>query len=98
MDKNKQKKKKEFSQIMCVVGFTSLLSLGIWMIDKYQRLMELAISSGSEAVPDSALPIAGITMIVSPILSYLLYQAGLKNSRNKYGVDENGEPYKRDVE
>jgi hypothetical protein len=28
-------------------------------------------------------------------MSYLLYQMGLKNSRNKYGIDSEGQPFKR---
>ena len=44
--------------------------------------------------PDSAVPISAMVQIFGAILSYCLYQLGLKNSRNKYGVDENGHPFK----
>ena len=93
-----KKQKKEFSKIMCVIAFVIFLAIGLWMIFEYYHLMKLAIEAGTGVMPDSALPIAGITFILSPLISYLVYQFGLKNSRNKYGVDENGEPYQRLIE
>lgn len=96
--KKSSKKKKEFYKIMCVVAFLTFLAIGLWMIFKYYSLMELAIESGTGVVPDAALPIAGISFILAPLVSYACYQFGLKNSRNKYGVDENGEPYVRPTE
>ena len=86
-------KKREYSKIMCTVAFVLLALLGCWMIWKYYSLMKLAIVSGSSVTPDASLPIAGITAIITPIISYLLYQARLKDSRNKYGISENGVPY-----
>ena len=87
------KKMKEFSKILCVVASIALMFLGCWMIWEYYELVEYAIQNDSSATPDSALPITGITAIITPMVSYLLYQAKLKNSRNKYGIDENGVPY-----
>lgn len=86
-------KKHEYSKMMCTVAFVLLALLGCWMIWKYYSLMKLAIVSGSSVTPDASLPIAGITAIITPIIGYLLYQAKLKDSRNKYGISENGVPY-----
>lgn len=87
------KKMREYSKIICTVAFVLLALLGCWMIWKYYALMKLAIVSGSSVTPDASLPIAGITAIITPIIGYLLYQAKLKDSRNKYGISENGVPY-----
>lgn len=88
-------KKREFSKIFCAVAALGTFRLGVWLIQEYYRLLELSIQVESMTVPDASLPIAGITAIVAPIVSYLLYQAGLKNSRNKYGVDAEGQPFNR---
>ena len=92
-----QKKKAEFSQRVCAIAALAFFFLGVWMVWRYYALVEVAINSEAAVVPDAALPIAGVTCIVSPIVSYLVYQFGLKNSRNKYGVDESGEPYVREI-
>ncbi len=94
--KRTKKKKKEFSKIACCIAFLAFLLLGIWMVFRYYSLIQLAIAGGSSVIPDASLPIAGISFILAPLISYLLYQAGLKNSRNKYGIDEEGQPYKRE--
>lgn len=91
--KKKKKTKKEFSKIACVATSSVLMFIGCWMIWKYYNLVELAIQTDSSATPDSALPIAGITAIITPLVGYLVYQAKLKDSRNKYGVSESGVPY-----
>lgn len=91
-------KKIEFSKLLCGGAFVALLILGVWMVVRYYSLAQAAIDGGSINMPDAALPIAGLTMIISPILSYVLYQFGLKNSRNKYGVDADGIPYKQKIE
>lgn len=88
-------KKREFSKIFCAAAAIGMCRLGVWLMEEYHRLTELAIETGSMASPDATLPIAGITAIIAPIVSYLLYQAGLKNSRNKYGVDADGQPFNR---
>jgi hypothetical protein len=91
----KKAKHIEFSKLMCMVASPAFFAVGVWMIWRYYALVEYAISSGSSVAPDAALPIAGITFIFSPLVSYLVYQFGLKNSRNKYGVDAEGQPYQR---
>lgn len=89
----KSEKKIEFSKILCVIASIALFFLGAWMIWKYYSLTQLAIQMESAVMPDASLPIAGITSIITPLVSYLLYQARLKNSRNKYGISESGVPY-----
>jgi hypothetical protein len=86
-------KKKEFSRLMCIIASSVFVLIGCWMIYEYYALIRLAIENGSDVVPDVALPIAGITSILVPFISYLIYQFKLKNSRNKYGISENGVPY-----
>lgn len=93
MAKRASKKKKEFSKILCVLGSIIFIFLGCWMIWRYYELIQLSITLDASIAPDSALPIAGITAIITPFISYLLYQFKLKNSRNKYGINENGVPY-----
>lgn len=44
--------------------------------------------------PDPALAVQSVITIIGAFISYILYSFGLKNSRNKYGVDENGQPWK----
>jgi len=92
------KPRSEFSKRACAVMSIILVVVGIWMIWRYFQLVELAIRQDSGALPDAALPIAGITAIVAPFVSYLLYQAGLKNSRNKYGVDADGQPFRKTLD
>lgn len=92
------KPRREFSKCVCTVISVILVLVGIWMIWRYFQLVELAIHQDSSALPDAALPIAGITAIVAPFVSYLLYQAGLKNSRNKYGVDADGQPFRKTLD
>ena len=82
------KLKKEFSKFIVVTAvIIALVNLGLYWI---------AIFVGRE--PDSAVPISSMVQIFGAILSYCLYQLGLKNSRNKYGIDENGHPFKDNCE
>lgn len=90
-------KKQEFSKLLCGIASVGLACVGIWMIWRYYYLVELAVEMGSSSLPDASLPIAGITSIIVPIISYLSYQFSLKNSRNKYKVDENGNPFSSEV-
>jgi len=87
----------EFSKTACAVAFAVFAVLGVWMIVKYYDLMQLAITGDTSVTPDASLPIAGITSILTPLVSYLLYQSGLKKSRNKYGIDADGNPFKEEV-
>ena len=47
-----------------------------------------------DKMPDPTLATQCVITIVGGFLSYLLYQFGLKNSRNKYGIDSDGQPFK----
>ena len=89
-DSSNIKKHIEFSKLLCSLSSIGLAGVGIWMIWKYYDLVQYAIASSSISLPDSALPITGITAIISPIIGYLTYQFGLKSSRNKHGIDANG--------
>jgi hypothetical protein len=46
---------------------------------------------------DPALAVQSVITIVGGFVSYLMYQFGLKNSRNKFGVDSEGVPYSQRV-
>ena len=48
--------------------------------------------------PDSALAVQSVTTIIGGYMSYLMYQFGLKNSRNKFGVDSEGNPYCKNID
>ena len=47
---------------------------------------------------DPSLAIQAVITIIGSFISYLVYQFGLKNSRNKYGVDCDGVPYSQNIE
>jgi len=86
-------KKFEFSKFISAIVITISTGISIWSIIKYYSLIELAIESNNNYItPNASLPIAAIGTILGTILSYCLYQFGLKNSRNKYGVDAEGNP------
>ena len=80
--------KTEFSKFIVVTAvIIALVNLGLYW---------LAIFMGDE--PDSAVPISSMVQIFGAILSYCLYQLGLKHSRNKYGIDESGQPFEEKYE
>ena len=47
--------------------------------------------------PDPELAVQSVITIVGAFLSYVLYQFGLKSSRNKYGIDPDGQPFKTKI-
>ena len=59
----------------------------------YLFLCRLAIIYNATP-PDATLPVSLVTGVLAGLISYCLYQFGLKNSRNKYGIREDGEPYR----
>ena len=85
-------KKLEWSKLFSSIIAFSFGIYGIWCGIKYYQLCELAILNGA-ALPESSLAVTCVTTVIAALVSYLLYQGGLKNSRNKYGIDENGQPY-----
>ena len=42
---------------------------------------------------NDSVTIALISQVVATNVGYLTYQYGLKHSRNKHGIDENGQPF-----
>lgn len=50
-----------------------------------------------DKMADPALAVQSVITIIGAFASYLCYQFGLKNSRNKFGVDSEGNPYKQNV-
>lgn len=81
--------KKFAGSIALVIGL-----YGIWCGVKYYELCEYAIEYGA-MMPDATLAVTSVTTVIASLMSYLLYQMGLKNSRNKYGIDSEGQPFKR---
>lgn len=93
------KKKFEWSKFFCTAVAAFFGLYGIWCGIEYYRLCKLAIETFS-TMPDSTLAVTSLTTVIASLLSYLLYQMGLKNSRNKYGIDSDGVPFsvKNDTE
>lgn len=67
--------------IVAVVG-----AIAIWSIIRYYQLVNLAIMYQSSVMPDASLPITCVSVILGTLLSYFLYQGGLKMSLNKNGL------------
>lgn len=88
------KKKIEWSKFFCSAIAFSFGLYGVWCGIEYYRLCKLAIETFS-TMPDSTLAVVSLSTVIASLVSYLLYQAGLKNSRNKYGIDADGQPFKR---
>lgn len=90
-------KKVEFSKLLCGIIAAVIGLVAIYAILRYYSLTKLAIETGSPTLPDPTLPVTCVSLVLASFLSYCLYQFGLKNSRNKYGVDEHGQPYKQKI-
>ena len=88
----------EFSKIFCGIIAAVIGAVAVYSIFKYNQLTKLAIETGSPTLPDPTLPVTCVSLVLASFLSYCLYQFGLKNSRNKYGVDEHGQPYRQKIE
>lgn len=91
-----KKKKIETSKLMAGVVIVSFGVYGIWCGIEYYILTKLAIENNTE-MPDPTLAVTCVTTVLAALLSYCLYQFGLKNSRNKYGIGEDGEPYNKTI-
>ena len=94
--KVKKKKKTETSKILCVVCLAVFLTLTVFSVVSYHINELVAIRNGAEA-PSATIPLALVWADVGFYLSYCGYNGFLKNSRNKYGVDNNGQPYQQQV-
>lgn len=79
-----KKKKTEYSKI--IMGI--ILAYGILNGLMYHIEVLMGCS------PDSALAVQSVITIIGAFLSYVMYQFGLKSSRNKYGIDADGQPFK----
>lgn len=90
-------RKIEFSKLFCGMIALVVGIVAIYAIARYYSLVKLAIMCASAVAPDVTLAVTCVSVVLGAVLSYCLYQFGLKNSRNKYGVDENGEPYQKEV-
>lgn len=90
-------RKVEFSKIFCGIIAAVIGAVAVYSIFRYNQLTKLAIETGSPTLPDPTLPVTCVSLVLASFLSYCLYQFGLKNSRNKYGVDEHGQPYKQKI-
>jgi hypothetical protein len=47
----------------------------------------------SDKAPDATVACTGMVEMIAPVLGYFIYQAKLKDSRNKYGIAADGTPY-----
>ena len=79
--------------VLCGLIAFGFGAFALWCGYQYYKLAEQAVQLNT-IMPDATLAVTAMSVVVGALLSYLLYQMGLKNSRNKYGVDENGQPYK----
>lgn len=93
----KKKKKIEWSKLFAGTIAFVFGAYGLWCGYKYYELTKIAIENFAP-MPDATLAVTCVSVVVSALLSYCLYQFGLKNSRNKYGIDANGEPFKVESE
>ena len=87
MGKRKKYKKFEWSKLIC--GLIILYGIANGVVYNIAVFMD--------KMPDSALAVQSVTTIIGGYMSYLLYQFGLKNSRNKFGIDGEGTPYSQKV-
>lgn len=92
MSKNK-KRKIDWSKKFCAAIAFAFGIYGIWCGIEYYNLCKISIRLNS-SMPDVTLAVVSVSTVIASLVSYLLYQAGLKNSRNKYGIDEDGQPFK----
>ena len=93
----KKKKKIEWSKLFSALIASVFGGYGIWCGIEYYRLTQLAIETNG-SMPDVSLAVVCVTTVLASLLSYLLYQLGLKSSRNKYGIDSEGQPFKQKIE
>ena len=88
----KKKKKVEWSKVFTFIIALLFAFYGMFCGIKYYTLCEQSIVAGNGTYPDATLAVTCVTTVLGSLLSYLLYNGALKASRNKYGLDENGQP------
>lgn len=82
-----QKRKIEWSKFICGVLVLYGMANGI--------LYNIAVFM--DKTPDPTLAVQSVTTIIGGYMSYLIYQFGLKNSRNKFGIDSDGNPFDQHI-
>lgn len=87
MGKRIVKKKIEYSKIIMAIILVYGISNGV--------MYHVEILMGFS--PDPALAVQSVITIVGAFISYVVYQWGLKSSRNKYGIDADGQPFKEKI-
>lgn len=92
MKKKKTKKKIEWSKLFSTIIALFFGMYSVWCGIEYYILSARAVELGTE-MPDPTLAVTCVSTVIAALVSYLLYQAGLKNSRNKYGIDAEGQPF-----
>lgn len=78
-----KKKKVEWSKLIC--GLIVLYGVANGVVYNVAIFMDKQ--------PDVSLAVQSVVTIIGAFMSYLLYQLGLKHSRNKYGIDAEGNPF-----
>ncbi len=81
--KKTNKRRRERSVIFCLMCF----ALGVINVAIYWLAVFL------NKAPGETVACTGMVEMIAPVIAYYIYQAKLKDSRNKYKVDENGVPY-----
>ena len=80
----KRLNQREFSQCMVIVSWTVTI---VWITLSF-------ILAFFDKDTNSEVTVALITESFGLTLAYFIYKASLKISRNKYGIDSDGVPYK----
>lgn len=79
-----KKKEKEFAQCLVIVSWAVTI---VWITLSF-------ILAFFDKNTNSEVTVALITESFGVTLAYLIYQASLKISRNRHGIDKDGVPYK----
>ena len=87
MDNKKSKKGFEWSKLW--MALIVLYGIGCGVAYYFAVFMD--------KMADPSLAVQSVVTIIGAFVSYLFYQFGLKNSRNKFGVDSDGNPYKQNI-
>lgn len=83
------KKPKEYAQKLAAI----CLGAGIANLLLYHIEVMYALYQCSSVLPDASIGTQTIITVLGSFISYCLYQFGLKNSRNKYRIDADGQPF-----
>jgi hypothetical protein len=78
-----EKKPMERSVKLCLLCF----ALGVVNVAVYW------VAVFADKAPDATVACTGMVEMIAPVLGYFVYQAKMKDSRNKYGIAADGTPY-----